>query len=201
MELLAPSVSTCKHLLMAEINTGGGGGHQHKGVRRSKKLSTKVDLTPMVDLGFLLITFFMLTSVWAKPKALDVDMPANGPESKIGENATLTVFPISGDKAFYYHGSLSNALINKQYGTTGFSLTGGIGDIIRQKQRLMDKSYKGGKKEMMVIIKPSTTASYKSIVDMLDEMLINGVGRYALTDITADEKTILNANNMGWVLN
>jgi biopolymer transport protein ExbD len=201
MELLACSVSTCKQLLMAEITTGGGGGHQHKGARRSKKLSTKVDLTPMVDLGFLLITFFMISNVWSKPTVMKLSLPA-GKETDmpVGESTALTIIPISGEKAFYYHGDLLEAIQDKQYGTAGLSLTGGIGDVIREKQQQLDKSYKGGRSEMVLIIKPTTGASYKSIVEILDEILINCVTKHVLTDITEDEKLTLTTNNLGWVL-
>jgi biopolymer transport protein ExbD len=184
---------------MAEINTSSGSG-RHKGVRRSKKLSTRVDLTPMVDLGFLLITFFMITAVWSKPKTMQLFLPAGTPDSPTGESTALTVIPIAGEKAFYYHGDLTDAIQKKQFGTTGFSFTGGIGDIIRQKQQQLDKFFKGGRKEMVLIIKPTHSASYKSIVEALDEILINKVGRHALTEITNDEKEVLLKNNLGWVL-
>ena len=69
---------------MAEIDTSGGGGGKHGGKVRAKKLSTKVDLTPMVDLAFLLITFFMLTTSLNKPKAMDLNMPKKMDEKKTG---------------------------------------------------------------------------------------------------------------------
>lgn len=175
---------------MAEINTQAG--HPRRaGVRRSKKSSTRVDLTPMVDLGFLLITFFILTTTWSKPRTTHLNMPADGPPGTIGENASLTLVALSDNKVFYYNGDLQDALKKGSFGITGYSLTGCIGDIIRQKQVAMDKSYKGGRKEMMLLIKSSADASYKNIVNMLDETLINAVGRYAMVDLPADEKNMI----------
>jgi hypothetical protein len=171
---------------MAEINTPAGDTHK-RGGRRSKKLSTRVDMTPMVDLGFLLITFFVLTTTWSKPHVTKLRMPADGPPSKSGENATLTVIPGAGNKVFYFHGDLDAALRNGAYGTTGYGLNGGIGDIIRQKQAAMDQSYKGGRKELMLLIKPTTEASYGNVVALLDETLINQVGRYALVDLKPED--------------
>jgi len=172
---------------MAEINTQAGSTHKKVG-RRSKKLSTRVDMTPMVDLGFLLITFFILTTTWSKAHVTKLIMPADGPASTIGNNAALTIVPIAGNKLFYYHGELSEALRNGSYGTTGYGLNNGIGDIIRGKQIAMDHSYKGGRKELMLLIKPSPEATYGNLVSLLDETQINAVSRYAIVDLTKEEK-------------
>ncbi|HTI91265.1 MAG TPA: biopolymer transporter ExbD [Puia sp.] len=172
---------------MAEINTQAGNPH-NRGGRRSKKLSTRVDMTPMVDLGFLLITFFVVTTTWSKAHVTKLNMPADGPTSTIGNNAALTVIPVAGNKLFYYHGEWSEALRKGSYGTTGYGLNGGIGDIIRAKQIAMDHSYKGGRKELMLLIKPSPDASYGNVVSLLDETAINDVKRYALVDLTAEER-------------
>ncbi len=176
-----------KSTIMAEINTPAGNAH-NKGGRRSKKLSTRVDMTPMVDLGFLLITFFVLTTTWSKPHVTKLNMPADGPSSTIGNDAALTIVPIAGNKVFYYHGEWSEALQKGNYGTTGYGLKDGIGEVIRNKQIAMDRNYKGGRKEMMLLIKPSPEASYGNVVSLLDETTINDVKRYALMTLTPQEK-------------
>ena len=81
---------------MAELNTGDGGGGKG-GKVRSKKQNSKVDLTAMVDLAFLLITFFMLTTSLSKPKAMDLGLPDKGDEKtpetdiKVDQRRTVTV--------------------------------------------------------------------------------------------------------------
>lgn len=153
---------------MAELNIQTG--HTRTGgVRRSKKLSTQVDLTPMVDLGFLLITFFILTTTWSKPHATNLNMPAKGDSSNISRDAALTLVALSDNKIFYYNGELGQALKEGSFGVTGYGVTGGIGDVIREKQLAMDRSYKGGRKEMMLLIKPSREANYKNVINLLDE--------------------------------
>src|SRR5438128_7083103 len=100
---------------MAEINTVSGTSRNRRGVSRSKKLSTKIDLTPMVDLGFLLITFFMVTVNWSKPKAMHLIMPKDDVTAPmpVKESTALTLIPISNDSVFFYHGKLDDALANR----------------------------------------------------------------------------------------
>jgi biopolymer transport protein ExbD len=181
---------------MAELDVPAGKNRHKNSLRLGKKLSTKVDLTPMVDLGFLLITFFMVTTAWTKPHATDLKMPAKGDSSNLGENAVLTILLGNNNKAFYYTGSLDESLKENSCGITGYSLQDGIGEIIRHKQSHMDEHYKGGRKEMMVLIKPSADASYENIVQLLDEMLINKVGRYAIIDLNDEEKKLLKQKNL-----
>lgn len=175
---------------MAEINTNAG-SNRRRGVVRSKKLSTRVDLTPMVDLGFLLITFFVFTTTVSQPAAMPMRLPADSDSpTNVKESTALTIIPIGKDKVFYYHGTLANAEDKGQYGITGFSVSSGIGNIIRQKQQALERSGMA-RDELMVVIRPSDNCRYQNVVDALDEMTINTVTRYALADITDAEKNFL----------
>ena len=175
---------------MAEINMAANAGRA--GVRRSKKLSTRVDLTPMVDLGFLLITFFIFTTTMSDPKVTKLYMPADGEPTESSESGSLTAVLLNEDKVFYYHGSLEEAQKNGAYGTTSFSVSNGIGQVIRDKQALLNSRKPDGRKDLVFMIKPMENSSYKNIVAALDEVLINAVGTYAIMDIDPHEKeTIL----------
>lgn len=176
---------------MAELDAPVGKNRHKNSLRPGKKLSTKVDLTPMVDLGFLLITFFMVTTAWTKPHVTDLKMPAKGDSTNLSSKVVLSVLPGKGNKIFYYNGNLDESLKEGSYGVTGYSIQDGIGEVIRQKQMYMDKNYKSGRKEIMVLIKPSADACYENVISLLDEMLINKVGRYAIIDITEAEKKLL----------
>jgi len=163
---------------MAEMDTSGGGGHKKgPGVKKSKKLSTRVDLTPMVDLGFLLITFFIFTTTMSSPTALKLNLPKDtekpDEQNKLKESAALTVMPSKANYVYYYEG-----LDPSKLQQTTFK---GVRDVILDKKRRTDP------KDFMVIIKPTQDATYKNTVDMLDEMTIDEVKRYALVDITPDE--------------
>lgn len=178
---------------MAEISTATTG--DKPGVRRSKKLSTRVDLTPMVDLGFLLITFFIFTTTMSEPMALDLKMPDDTKkpiiDMNVGKSAALTVLPLANDKIFYYHGSFEDAMKDGSYGIVNYSFKDGIGQVIRDKQLAMDRSGKVLRKDLTLMIKPTENASYQNIVNILDEVKINGVKIYALMNITEDEKKML----------
>lgn len=178
---------------MAEINTDAGHNRRKGGVRRSKKLSTKVDLTPMVDLGFLLITFFIFTTSMSQPKAMKLVLPAGeNKETEAPTSTALTIIPISDNKVFYYHGQLDEALQTNSYGVTNFAINNGIGDIFRQKQAALSHSTKFTKADLMLIIKPTADARYQNIVAVLDEVLINDLKHYAFVELEPIEKETLN---------
>src|SRR5476651_2016745 len=90
---------------MAEMDTSGGGWHKKgPGVKKAKKLSTRIDLTPMVDLGFLLITFFIFTTALSEPKAMRLNLPDDGEGMTAPESKTLNLVLASGNRVYYYHG-------------------------------------------------------------------------------------------------
>jgi hypothetical protein len=133
----------------------------------------------------------MITTAWTNPHATDLRMLANGDSTNLSEKASLTFLLGKNNKALYYNGNLGVSIKDGSFGVAGYSIRDGIGEIIRQKQQLLEKSYKGGKKEMMILIKPSADASYENVVSILDDMLINKVERHAIVDITEDDKKLL----------
>lgn len=174
---------------MAEMNTPNETGRE-RGGRRSKKLSTRVDMTPMVDLGFLLITFFMLTTVLTKPGAMSLIMPADGPPTPVGESRSLTLLIHGDNKISWYDGQGQDAEHPPVIYASNFSMQNGIGNVIRAKQQKVAAAA-GDAEQLVVMIKAAGSARYRSVVDALDEMKINRVARYALVDITPEEVKML----------
>jgi biopolymer transport protein ExbD len=178
---------------MAEMDTSSSGG-KGKGVKKGKKLSTRIDLTPMVDLGFLLITFFMYTTTLAKPKVMEIKMPYQDPnmkiedQSKIKESVALTVLLSKNHRIYYYEGLASDPNKLPDIKVTGFNQKNGIRQEIINKMKTVASMKSSGalgpKDEMTVLIKPDSTSSYGDLVNMLDEMTINAVKVYAIVDIT-----------------
>jgi biopolymer transport protein ExbD len=176
---------------MAEMDTSSGGGHKKgPGVKKSKKLSTRVDLTPMVDLGFLLITFFIFTTTMSQPTAMRLFLPKDTekPEeqNKAKESGALTIMMSKDNNVYYYEGILSPDGAN--FKSTNFKE---IRDVILNKKKSTDP------KDFVVVIKPGKESTYKNVVNMLDEMQINVVKRYALVDIADAEAMLIAATEGG----
>lgn len=171
---------------MSSIEGGGDSGGGHKkgpGVKKAKKLSTRVDMTPMVDLGFLLITFFIFTTTVAQPTAMklflpkDVDRPED--QNKVKESGAFTILLGKQDQVYYYEG-LDPSMIK----ATNFK---GIREEILRKKKSTNPE------DLVMILKPSEDATYKNTVDILDEMTIAEIKRYAMVDISAGEYELVKA--------
>lgn len=160
---------------MAEVVTG-------------KKGAPRVDMTPMVDLGFLLITFFMLTTTMSQQKGMDINMPyddkKNIDNTKVDERNALTVILGKNNKVFYYQGLKEPELLLTNYNPSG------IRKIFLEKKA--EVASHGGK--MFVLVKSFPKASYKNMVDILDELAITSVPSYTLAKITDEDKQLVFKN-------
>lgn len=177
---------------MAELDTSGG-GKKGGGKVRSKKASTRVDLTAMVDLAFLLITFFMLTTTLAKPQAMDMVMPDEDEKLdqklEVADDRTMTILLGSKNRIEWYMGTVDNPSTPTpdKYGKNG------IRKAILDKMKSV-KAATG--KGLFVIIKPSDKSSYQNLVDIFDEINILKVEQRALADISGDEIELLKRDNL-----
>jgi biopolymer transport protein ExbD len=185
---------------MAEIaeNPQGGGGK--KG--RSKKPSPRVDLTPMVDLAFLLITFFMLTTSLSKPKAMEIALPDTDTEIKDGpvidDDVVMTVLLAPKNVILYYFGSPEIAAADPNgIKSTTFDKENGIRKVILDKKKAVAALPSGmgfdSKKnnKLMVLIKAVDSSVYGNMVDVLDEMHIGDIKFYAILPISEPEKVLV----------
>jgi biopolymer transport protein ExbD len=166
---------------MAEIQGGGGGGHKKGGGKvRVKKSSTKIDMTPMVDLAFLLLTFFILTTTFNKPKTMEVNMPdkVDKPEeqTKINENDILNLVLSENNKIYWYIG-LQPPVYETNYSSTGI--------------RKVLLEHINANPKIMILIKPEDKSRYENMVNILDEMDITKMQRFAIVEYTPDDKTII----------
>jgi biopolymer transport protein ExbD len=158
----------------------------------NKKQLLRIDMTPMVDLGFLLITFFVFTTTISTPTVADLFMPKTDgvvDPTKLSKSLALTVLLDENDKIYYYHGEMGEALKANEVFETNFSTYEGIGKIIRQKQKDIDASdkFKEGRRGMMIVIKPTPASVYKNVIDALDEVTINDVKKYAIVEPVDEE--------------
>jgi biopolymer transport protein ExbD len=173
---------------MAEVQVQDKG--EKGGKVRSKKQSTRVDMTPMVDLGFLLITFFMFTTTFSKPNVMDLGLPGKPdvnapkpPPTEVKLENSITIF-IGKDNRVFWHQQDETSLKDENLQETNFDRDG-LRKIVQQaKARAIDKDI------FTVIIKPTDDAVYKNFVDILDEMAITKSERYGVTDLKPWEEAI-----------
>ena len=180
---------------MAELNTGDGGGGKG-GKVRSKKQNSKVDLTAMVDLAFLLITFFMLTTTLSKPQSMSLglpdkdDDPTKNKDVKVDENRTMTILLGDNDKLVRYVGLLATPVAGGTPKDFAYGKEGIRQELLSRKKKVLE--YTGNKnKGIIVIIKPSKKSNYRNLIDILDEMAIVGVETYAIVNDFSPEETKL----------
>ncbi|MFT3794115.1 ExbD/TolR family protein [Flavobacterium sp.] len=174
---------------MAELNQAPAGAAKPKKIRR-RKLNSRVDLTAMVDLAFLLITFFMLTTSLSKPKSMNLSMPdPNGEPGNVDEHRTMTILIGDHNTAYCYMGFPSEKNEKKVVlGTNALRQ-----ELARRNKEALAYSEAKGKKGqgLIVIIKPGKKSSYGNLVDVLDEMAISNIGTYAISEIDKKEIDLL----------
>jgi biopolymer transport protein ExbD len=204
---------------MAEIQGGGGGGHGKHDKKRAKKQSTRVDMTPMVDLAFLLLTFFVLTSTFSKPKVLRMIFPekldkqdnVKTPEVKDG----LTLLLTSDNKIYHYRGSIGKLTQEKKelevtdYSKDGlrklltdynYSLLIKLQEIQKKMDKLPEADTASKNKleneareaqrasKQIILVKNDDGASYRNMIDLMDEFMITQIAKYYVIDEGMDPR-------------
>jgi len=200
---------------MAEIQSNEGGGKKKKGGSKQKKISVHVDFTPMVDMNMLLITFFMLCTSLSKPQTMEINMPSNDKkiteqdQSKVKASQAITLVLAGGDSIFYYTGVPDyknfNSLKLSSYNANGIrslllkrnSEAVSKINVLKEKKlqlKITQEQFtkqaseiKNGKNTPVVIIKAADRATYKNLIDALDEMQICNIGKYVIDKITPGE--------------
>jgi biopolymer transport protein ExbD len=166
---------------MAEL-TQSPGRDNPNGKVRSKKASTRIDMTPMVDLAFLLLTFFVLTSALNRPFVMDLAMPdedENPPP--ISSKRLLTLVLGEQNKIYWYLGTPSQPRL------TDYSRKGIRDVLIKHNVQI---------KKMIVFIKPLDQSRYQNVVDILDEMAIAHIERYAIVDLTPEDRELIKKSGL-----
>ena len=184
---------------MAELNSGDGGGKKGSKKVRSKKSNSKVDLTAMVDLAFLLITFFMLTTSLSKPQSMDLGLPDKDEkvdtDIKVDQVRTMTIILGDNNKIKWFHGLLDAPEPNGKPTDATYGKNGIRAEILKRIKSI-PVATGSPKKGMIVIIKPTKKSTYRNLVDILDEMAICDVPTYAIVnDITPEEMKLVEEMN------
>jgi biopolymer transport protein ExbD len=171
---------------MGEVNTDNRKkGDQKSGlVKKGKKLSTRVDMTPVVDLAFLLLTFFMLATTFIKPQVMTLVLPEkdnteNQNQPKVNEKNVLSIVLGADNKVYWYIGFTGAQVKETNYSDTGL------------RKILVDETKANEK--LVVLIKPEDKSTYANLVNTLDELTITGTSRYALVTFDPEDKALIDA--------
>ena len=173
---------------MAEIITTNTKSNKCNFSKSHNRRSTRVDLTPMVDLGFLLITFFVFTTSMIEPKTMDLLEPHNGDPKPIKNSCAMTIIVSKNHTIYYYYGLLDKMNAINQIKKTN---THSLRNLIVDMKRKTDPAY------LMFILKADEESIFADNIDLLDEMSICNIqsGHYAEIDITPDEALIIKSKN------
>ena len=191
---------------MAEIQENG---NKKGGKSKQKKMTVRVDFTPMVDMNMLLITFFMLCTSLSKPQTMEISMPSNDKsiteeqQSKVKASQAITLLLGDADKLYYYEGEPDykdyTSLKETSYQADGLRAMllkrnrTAVNEVNKLKQQKLELkiSEESGKDTPTVIIKATDAASYKNLIDALDEMQICNIGKYVITDIADADRFLM----------
>jgi biopolymer transport protein ExbD len=146
------------------------GGKKGKGFHRPKRrVAIRIDMTPMVDVAFLLLIFFMVTTVFRTPQALEINLPPQNVKIEVAESKVLLV-RVLGDKRVYY-----------RRGTDPWARTS-----VDEAAKVFEP-YRGSK-ELVVVIKVDREAEFRSMVRIIDELDLAKLSRFSLGELEPKEK-------------
>ena len=201
--------------MSAEVQESSG----KRGKGKQKKMTVRVDFTPMVDMNMLLITFFMLCTTLSKPQTMEISMPSNDKDiteqqkSMVKASQAITLLLGADNKLYYYEGEPNykdyTSLKETTYEADGLRamLMGRNADIVAKikalkaeklEKKFSDEEYneramkiKDVNTAPVVMIKATDDATYENLVDALDEMQICSISKYAIVDITEGDEFLL----------
>lgn len=154
-----------------------------------RKLRPTVDFTPMVDLGFLLITFFMFTTTMADPRRIEINMPYKPAPNEVTafpDTSTITLVLHKNHRILYYCGAFREEFITSDFQD--------IRSVIIQKKKeasMLPATFSADAHNLHIIIKPHESATYQDLISIVDEMLINDITLYAIVDLTDYENSVI----------
>ena len=170
---------------MAEIIENNDKGKGKK--VRSKKFSTSIDMTPMVDLAFLLLTFFMLATTFNKPQTMELTVPERPRQEEdqplVNEKRVLSLVLGEQNKIYWFMGITEPVVQVTDYTDEG------VRKVLLERNREI--------RDLIVLIKPADVSNYQNLVDILDEMHISNIARYALVDATTDDLELIKTTKDG----
>ena len=161
---------------MGLVDSPNGEQRGRKAKRKRKRLGFHIDMTPMVDVAFLLLTFFMLTTTFGKANTMEINIPPENSEVKIAETNVMTFRIVEDGYAYWSIGEGPPEQIELYEASDAMSLGGDIRQMLLQQTQANSK--------LVIVVKISDKAKYKYLVDLIDEFNLMKIDRFSLDDFT-----------------
>jgi biopolymer transport protein ExbD len=154
---------------MGAVETGESKSHARGGKKHKKKrrLRIRIDMTPMVDVAFLLLTFFMLTTYFSKPQTMELNLPADEKAQVEVAESNLMTLRVAPDGEIFWN--------------TGMEPANRI-EVKDLRKFLVDKNKENPK--LITLLKIDREGKYRMLVKVMDEIAIAQVQRFSLAPMT-----------------
>jgi len=158
---------------MADVQTAEPHGKKKGGRKKKRRISVRIDMTPMVDVAFLLLTFFMLTTAFNRPQAMEINVPPNDSKVEVAASNLMTIRVVP-DGSIYWN--LSTDAPQKVVWKDFHNL-------------IIDKNKTNTR--LITLIKVDRKAKYQDMINIIDELNLDNVTRFSLAPMTDDDQKVL----------
>lgn len=162
---------------MGAVDTAAPRGAQRKKGkkrRQPRRLGIRIDMTPMVDIAFLLLTFFMLTTTMSKPQTMEINLPpSKDVKVEIAESNLMTL-RVKGDGSIYWNMGIESP---KRIEFKDL--------MVLLKERIEQNP------KLTVLLKIHRDGKYRMMVDIIDEFNISGINRFSIAPLTEADLKVL----------
>ncbi|MFA6468071.1 MAG: biopolymer transporter ExbD [Bacteroidota bacterium] len=163
---------------MADVDLSQSKGKQkHGGKKKRKRINVRIDMTPMVDVAFLLLTFFMLTTSMSKPQTMEINLPPSDTKADVAESNLLTLRITEDFRVFWNVGTEKPVTVD---GANKKERLINLGKLLKERSRANPK--------LITLIKVDGKAKYIDMVDVMDELNINDISRFSLAPMEDKDK-------------
>ena len=158
--------------------------------KKTRRIGFNLDMTPMVDVAFLLLTFFMLTTTFNKPNTMEINVPPEDMDVKVAESKGMTLRIVEKDSVFW------NLAEEEATGIKMYESSGEGSILSATFKNALETEYNRNDK-LVVVIKPDKKSKYRNLVDVIDELNLMKIDRFSLADFTQyDSLEVLKAKGL-----
>ena len=158
---------------MAEVQTAEPRGKKKGKHKKKRRVAIRIDMTPMVDVAFLLLTFFMLTTAFTRPQAMEINLPPGDTKVEVAASNLMTLRVVPDGSIYWSIGTEAPKKVEwKDF------------------RNLIIQSNKANPR-LITLIKVDRKAKYQDMIDIIDELNLDNVTRFSLAPMTPEDQQVL----------